>query len=128
MWSCVQDAVGYPLLRWRAALVPVTQFGSSIGMPLIIIGFLFQLTGLIWVGIIALSAALLFQLVTLPVELDASRRALKSLEAENVFRSEELPAARKVLRAAAFTYLAATISTALQIFRLILLSNRSRRD
>lgn len=124
----VQDAVGYPLLRWRAALVPVTQFGSSIGMPLIIIGFLFQLTGLIWVGIIALSAALLFQLVTLPVELDASRRALKSLEAENVFRSEELPAARKVLRAAAFTYLAATISTALQIFRLILLSNRSRRD
>lgn len=124
----VQDATGYPLLRLRSALVPVTQFGSMIGMPLILIGFVMQLMGLVTLGIIAFSAALVFQIVTLPVEFDASRRALATLESAGVFSTEEVPAARKVLRAAAFTYIAATLSTALQVLRLVLLANRSRRN
>lgn len=124
----VQDAKGYQFLKLRSALVPVSQIGSTIGMPLILIGFVLQWMGLVTIGIIALSAALLFQIVTLPVELDASRRALVNLEQLNVFTSDELPAARQVLNAAAFTYIAATLSTALQILRLVLLSNRSRRD
>ncbi|EHR37925.1 zinc metallopeptidase [Facklamia languida] len=123
----VQDAEGYSMLKLRSFLVPISQFGSSIGMPLIILGFILQMMGLVTIGIIALSLALLFQCVTLPVEFDASRRALNVLESYQVFSSEEIPAARKVLRAAAFTYIAATLSTALQIFRLVLLSNR-RRD
>ncbi|MGX7109154.1 zinc metallopeptidase [Facklamia miroungae] len=124
----VQHAKDYQFLKLRSALVPISQFGSMIGMPIIMIGFIFQIMGLVTIGIIALSAALLFQIVTLPVEIDASKRALISLEQLNVFSQEELPAARKVLNAAAFTYIAATLSTALQILRLILLSNRSRRD
>lgn len=122
----VQDATDYGFLKLRTALVPVTQFGSSIGMPLILAGFLFGLAGLINIGIIALSLALLFQIVTLPVEFNASKRAIQSLQAHDVFMEEEIPAAKKVLNAAAFTYLAATLSTALQILRLILLSRRRR--
>lgn len=125
----VQHATDYGFLKLRSALVPISQFGSSIGMPLIFAGFIFQIVGLIKLGIIALSAALLFQIVTLPVEFDASKRAISSLQQYQVFNSEELPAAKRVLNAAAFTYLAGTISTALQIFRLILISNRySNRD
>ncbi|MGF3111983.1 zinc metallopeptidase [Facklamia sp. P12945] len=124
----VQDAKNYQFLKLRSALVPVSQFGSMIGMPIIILGFLFQMMGLVTIGIIALSTALLFQIVTLPVELDASKRALISLEQLDIFTQGELPAARKVLNAAAFTYIAATFSTALQILRLIILSNRSRRN
>ncbi|MGF3182530.1 zinc metallopeptidase [Facklamia sp. P12934] len=124
----VQDAKNYQFLKLRSALVPVSQFGSMIGMPIIILGFLFQMMGLVTIGIIALSTALLFQIVTLPVELDASKRALISLEQLDIFTQGELPAARKVLNAAAFTYIAATFSTALQILRLIILSNGSRRN
>ncbi|MGF3066570.1 zinc metallopeptidase [Facklamia sp. P12955] len=124
----VQDAKNYQFLKLRSALVPVSQFGSMIGMPIIILGFLFQMMGLVTIGIIALSTALLFQIVTLPVELDASKRALISLEQLDIFTQGELPAARKVLNAAALTYIAATFSTALQILRLIILSNRSRRN
>ncbi|MGF3196138.1 zinc metallopeptidase [Facklamia sp. P13055] len=124
----VQDSKNYQFLKLRSALVPVSQFGSMIGMPIIILGFLFQMMGLVTIGIIALSTALLFQIVTLPVELDASKRALISLEQLDIFTQGELPAARKVLNAAALTYIAATFSTALQILRLIILSNRSRRN
>ncbi|MCR8969975.1 zinc metallopeptidase [Facklamia sp. 7083-14-GEN3] len=124
----VQDAKNYQFLKLRSALVPVSQFGSMIGMPIIIMGFLFQMMGLVTIGILALSAALLFQIVTLPVEIDASKRALVSLEQLDIFTQGEMPAARKVLNAAAFTYIAATLSTALQILRLIILSNRSRRN
>ena len=122
----VQDATDYGFLKLRSALVPVTQFGSSIGMPLILAGFLFGLTGLINIGIIALGLALVFQVVTLPVEFNAIKRAIQSLQNHNVFMEDEIPAAKEVLNAAAFTYLAATLSTALQILRLILLSRRRR--
>ena len=121
----VQDAEGYLMLRLRASLVPVVNIGSSLAIPLILIGMLFQITGLVTAGIVAFAFVLLFQLVTLPVEFDASKRALEILEHEQVFQAEELPDAESVLRAAAFTYVAASISTALQLLRLIMISRRN---
>ena len=120
----VQDAQNYGFLRLRAALVPVVNIGSQAAMPLIFIGLLMQWMGLVKLGIFAFTLVLLFQIVTLPVEFDASKRALQILEGQGVFSMAELPGARKVLRAAAFTYVAAAISTALQLFRLILISRR----
>lgn len=95
-------------------------------MPLILIGLLFQFTGLVNIGILAFGLVVVFQLVTLPVEFDASKRALAILGDTGIFVNEEVPAAKKVLDAAAFTYIAATLSTALQLIRLILISNRRR--
>lgn len=122
----LQDAENYPFLRLRSSLVPIVNIGSSIAIPMIIIGMLLSVTGLINLGIIAFALTLLFQLVTLPVEFDASKRALAILESQHIFTTEEIPAARKVLNAAAFTYIAATLSTALQLLRFIGLSNRRR--
>lgn len=122
----IQDQKDYAFLRVRSAIAPVVQIGSSIAMPLILIGLLFQLTGLVNIGILAFGLVVVFQLVTLPVEFDASKRALAILGDTGVFVQEEVPAAKKVLDAAAFTYIAATLSTALQLIRLILISNRRR--
>ncbi|WP_124058297.1 zinc metallopeptidase [Vaginisenegalia massiliensis] len=118
----VQDAHGYVPLRLRAALVPVTQLGSTIAMPLIFIGFALSMMQLIRLGIFAFAMVLVFQVVTLPVEFDASNRAMKVLEKQGLLTAEELPAARRVLNAAALTYVAATLSTALQLLRFILIS------
>lgn len=127
----VQDAVGYAPLKIRAAIVPVANIGSTISIPLILIGALIsgQSGGmLINIGLLAFSMALVFQLVTLPVEFDASRRALKILSEGGLLTQEELPMAKKVLFAAALTYVAAALATFLQLLRLILLfSNRSNR-
>ncbi|HBY89890.1 zinc metallopeptidase [Ruoffia sp. FAM 24228] len=122
----IQDQKDYAFLKVRSAIAPVVQIGSSIAMPLILIGLLFQLTGLVNIGILAFGLVVVFQLVTLPVEFDASKRALAILGDTGVFVQEEVPAAKKVLDAAAFTYIAATLSTALQLIRLILISNRRR--
>lgn len=122
----IQDQKEYAFLKVRSAIAPVVQIGSSIAMPLILIGLLFQLTGLVNIGILAFGLVVVFQLVTLPVEFDASKRALAILGDTGVFVQEEVPAAKKVLDAAAFTYIAATLSTALQLIRLILISNRRR--
>lgn len=122
----IQDQKDYAFLKVRSAIAPVVQIGSSIAMPLILIGLLFQLTGLVNIGILAFGLVVVFQLVTLPVEFDASKRALAILGNTGVFVQEEVPAAKKVLDAAAFTYIAATLSTALQLIRLILISNRRR--
>lgn len=123
----VQDATNYFPLRLRAALVPITQLGSTLAVPLIFAGFLLQMMQLVTIGIIAFAAVLVFQLVTLPVEFDASRRALQVLESQQLLAPEELPAARKVLNAAALTYVAATLNSALTLIRFIALSSR-RRD
>lgn len=123
----VQDAQGYFFLRFRNAIVPVVQIGSSLAMPLILIGLIMSWAQLFNIGLILFSLALIFQLVTLPVEFDASRRALNILQENGLFTQAELPAARAVLRAAAFTYVAATIATALQLLRFILLANNRRR-
>ena len=125
----VQDAKGYLPLRLRAAIVPVANIGSTVSIPLILIGVVLQGSFLINLGLIAFSLALVFQLVTLPVEFDASRRALRILSEGGLLTEEEVPMARRVLVAAALTYVAAAISTFLQLLRLILIfGNNNRRD
>lgn len=125
----VQDAQNYFPLRLRASLVPVANIGSQMAMPIILIGLLLQTQFLIQVGLIAFSLAFLFQVVTLPVEFNASRRALAILGEGGLLTPEELPQARKVLIAAALTYVAAAISTLLQLLRLVILfGGRGRND
>lgn len=126
----VQDNKSYIPLKLRAAIVPVANFGSMLSFPIIMIGVLLSWNQtLINIGILAFSLALLFQLVTLPVEFNASRRALKILGEGDLLTAEELPMARKVLFAAALTYVAAALSTFLQLLRLILLfGGNNRRD
>lgn len=124
----VQDAKNYFPLRLRAAIVPVANIGSQMAMPIILVGLLLQTQFLIQVGLIAFSLAFLFQVVTLPVEFNASRRALAILGEGGLLTEEELPQARKVLIAAALTYVAAAISTLLQLLRLVLLFGGRRDD
>lgn len=124
----VQDQQDYSFLKLRSAFVPFVQIGSNLAMPLIFIGLLLNIMGLVNVGIIAFSLVLIFQLITLPVEFDASKRALAILGDTGVFVPEETPAAKKVLDAAAFTYIAATLSTALQLLRFIMIANSRRRN
>lgn len=125
----VQDAKGYLPLRIRHAIVPVANIGSAVSIPLILIGVLLRGSFLINLGILAFSLAFIFQLVTLPVEFDASRRALRILADGGLLTEEEVPLARKVLFAAALTYVAAAVATLLQLLRLIILfGNNNRRD
>lgn len=126
----IQHARGYAPLSIRSALVPVANFGSSIAWPLIIIGLIMnsQTSQLFLnLGVIAFSMAVLFQIVTLPVELNASRRALKILGNTGMLYPDEIRETRKVLTAAALTYIAGAASAILQLLRLIMISN-SRRD
>ncbi|OJG26391.1 Zn-dependent protease [Enterococcus columbae DSM 7374 = ATCC 51263] len=124
----VQDAKNYFPLRLRASIVPLANIGSTMSIPLILIGVLMRGQFLINLGLIAFSLAFIFQLVTLPVEFDASRRALRILAEGGLLDEEELPMARKVLTAAALTYVAAAVSTLLQLLRLIILFGGNRRD
>lgn len=126
----IQHARGYAPLSIRGALVPVANFGSSIAWPLILIGLLMnsQTSQLFLdLGVIAFSLAVLFQIVTLPVEFNASRRALKILGNTGMLYPDEVRETRKVLTAAALTYVAGAASAILQLLRLIMISN-SRRD
>ncbi|MDR1018737.1 MAG: zinc metallopeptidase [Lachnospiraceae bacterium] len=126
----IQHQKGYAPLAIRGALVPVANIGSWIAWPLIIIGFLINSNSsdtLINLGILAFSLSVLFQIVTLPVEFNASKRAVRILDESNILYEEEVPQARKVLRAAALTYVASAAASILQLLRLVLLSN-SRRD
>lgn len=126
----VQDATGYLPNKIRSSLVPVAQIGSTAGPYLAIIGLVFQsATGdiLFNIGIILYFFALLFYLVTLPVEFDASRRAIASLDQSGMLTTDELRGAKKVLNAAALTYVASALTAVLSLLRLILLS-RSRRN
>ena len=118
----VQDAVSYAPMRWRAGLVPVVNLGSQLSMPLILIGCLFGFNEtLIRLGILCFGAVLLFQIVTLPVEFNASHRALSFLKSSQLLNGQELQMGQKVLFAAALTYVAAVLSTILQLLRLVLL-------
>ena len=126
----VQHAIGSAPLRFRGALVPIANLGSTIAWPLIIIGLLF--TGessllFLNLGIIAFSLAVLFQIVTLPVEFDASNRAVRVLGSTGLLYEDELRDTRKVRSAAALTYVAGAAASILQLLRIILLAN-SRRD
>lgn len=105
----IQDAQSYSWMKMRTALAPVVQFGSSIAGVLIIMGLVIQFSGLFWLGIVAYASAVLFQVITLPVEINASRRALAQLENAQILTPNELPGARQVLTSAAFTYLAGAL-------------------
>lgn len=126
----IQHATGYAPLVFRSALVPVANFGSTIAWPLILIGLLFNSQSSILflnLGILAFSLAVLFQIVTLPVEFNASSRAIRMLSGNGMLYEDEVQATRKVLTAAALTYVAGAASAILQLLRIILISNSRRR-
>ena len=122
----IQDKEGYVPLRLRNAIVPVVNIGSMGAFPLFLIGLFMGAPVLINLGIILFAGVVVFHLVTLPVELDASARALKLLSSTGILMNDELGGARKVLNAAALTYVAATIMAIAQLLRLLILS-RGRR-
>ncbi|MBC7217598.1 MAG: zinc metallopeptidase [Candidatus Caldatribacterium sp.] len=117
----LQKREGYAPFALRSTLVPVAGFGSQLALPLFFLGFLFAFRPLMDIGILLFSAAVLFQLVVLPVEFNASRRALNILERFGLIDRDEKPLARQMLQAAALTYVAATAMAALQLVRLFLL-------
>lgn len=124
----IQHAVGYAPIKLRNSIVPIVNISSSISMPLFVLGLVMGLPMLTNIGVMLFSAVLFFQLVTLPVEFNASRRALEILKISNMLYDEEVTKAGKVLGAAAMTYVASVASTALQLLRLILIANNRRRD
>ncbi len=120
----VQDKVGYKAMNLRANLVPVANFGSTLAIPLFFIGMLFtSFNWLMDVGIVFFAAAVLFHLVTLPVEFDASRRAVRILNSGGYLAPDEVGGAKKVLDAAAWTYVAAATMALLSLLRLVLIRN-----
>ena len=125
----VQYATNYAPIKLRAAIIPVTNFGSRLAMPLIMLGVVlssvsYQLYSFVYVGILCFSLSLVFQLVTLPVEFNASSRALQAIESGNLLTDTELVGARKTLKAAAMTYVAATAVSLGQLVRLLLIFGR----
>lgn len=123
----VQHSIRYAPLIFRNAIIPVTNFGSKLAIPLFIMGLIFNYPPVSQLGILLFSLVAVFQLVTLPVEFNASSRALATLEQFDYLSPSELRGSRKVLKAAALTYVAALLVTLTQLLRLILLS-RNRRD
>ena len=124
----VQHAKGYFPIKVRMAIIPMTKFGSALAMPIFFIGLLFAMPALLSLGIILYATVALFQLITLPVEFNASARALEAIGSSGMFDSEEKKAARKVLTAAALTYVAALASSLLTLLRLLVLANGRRRN
>lgn len=129
----IQHAQGYAPLKLRAALVPITNLGSNLAMPLVLIGLLFSSFSygfyIAFAGVICFATATVFQLVTLPVEFNASRRALSVLESQGIVSSEEKSGVRKVLWAAAMTYVAALFVSLANLLRIliIVMGGRNRR-
>ncbi len=129
----VQYALGYAPIKLRAAIIPVTNFGTKIAWPLMMFGLLlsgmsYAFYNLVYVGIACFSLSLVFQLITLPVEFNASRRAVAAIEQGGILYEDELDGAKKTLRAAALTYVAAAATSLVQLLRLISIYGRRRRD
>ena len=129
----VQYAENYGPIKLRAAIIPITNIGSRLAMPLILMGVLFTAMGsvsdtLIYLGIAAFGLSLVFQLVTLPVEFNASRRAMQAIESAQILTDSEQKGAKKTLQAAALTYVAATAVALTQLLRLILIFGGRGRD
>jgi uncharacterized protein len=120
----IQDAKRYAPMRIRQALVPAATIGQSLWFIPVVLGLIMGLTGLVTVGLVLFAAIVLFQLVTLPVEFDASRRALVALEGSGLLAADELPGARKVLSAAALTYVAGFVAALGQLVYFFLISRR----
>lgn len=124
----IQHDVNYLPLQLRASFVPVAQFGSTLSFPLLIIGLLMGSPTLAQLGVWAFTAVVLFQLITLPVEFNASSRAVSLLAGGGYLTQEEVAPTRRVLNAAALTYVAAAITAILNLIRLLLISGMLRRD
>ena len=124
----IQDAQNYVPLNLRSAIVPVANIGSTLSWPLFLAGLILSIRPLLTLGILLFSFAVLFQLVTLPVEFNASSRALKMLGSSGMLGTDEVTGAKKVLTAAALTYVAALASSILQLLRLIILAGGRDRD
>lgn len=131
----VQYAQNYFPIKIRAAIIPITNFGSKLAMPLILLGIILSTFGsfsytLVYVGIACFSLSLIFQLITLPVEFNASRRAINAIEESNILTISEMVGAKKTLKAAAMTYVAAVAVSLAQLLRLLILfgGGRKRRD
>lgn len=129
----VQYAQSYAPIKLRAAIIPITNIGSKLAMPLILVGLLLAVFEnlsytFVYLGIACFGLSLVFQLITLPVEFNASRRALSAIESGELLTQEEQKGARKTLTAAAMTYVAATAVSLAQLLRLILIFGRRRRD
>ena len=123
----LQHARGYLPLQWRTAMVPITTIGSNLAWPLLMIGFIFGALSLVKIGIIFFAAAVVFQLVTLPVEFDASRRAVAVLRNQAMVSAIELNGVEKVLTAAAMTYVAAAAAAVLQLLYFLMRAGLLRR-
>ncbi len=129
----VQYAQSYAPIKLRAAIIPITNFGSRLAMPLILLGILLSFLGemsyfFVYLGIACFGLSLVFQLITLPVEFNASRRAMEAISQSNLLTEAEQTGARKTLSAAALTYVAATATALAQLLRLIAIFGRRRRD
>ena len=129
----VQYAKNYVPIKLRAAIIPITNIGSKLAMPLILMGILFGFLGelsytFVYLGIACFGLSFVFQLVTLPVEFNASRRAIRAIDQQELLTDEEIKGARKTLSAAAMTYVAATAVALAQLLRLILIFGRRRDD
>ncbi len=129
----VQYAVGYGPIHLRAAIIPITNIGSKLAMPLILIGLLLEFFAeisniFVVLGVICFSLSVVFQFVTLPVEFNASRRAINAISDSYILTNDELRGAKKTLTAAAMTYVAATAVALMQLLRLIMIFGRRRRD
>jgi Zn-dependent membrane protease YugP len=118
----IQYAHGYSPMKVRAAIIPMTNVGSKLALPLLLIGFLMAATGLIYAGIALFSTVALFQLVTLPVEFNASNRALAAIQSGSILTPQEIDGSRKVLTAAALTYVAALAMSVMQILRFLMMA------
>lgn len=123
----IQHAQGYMPIKIRQAIIPVTSICSNLSMPLILLGLLFSFPSLAYIGVILFGASTVFQLVTLPVEFNASARAIRVLDEYHYLEDDELRAAKKTLSAAALTYVAALAVSLANLLRLFLLVNRSKR-
>ena len=124
----IQDANKYIFMNIRSAIVPIVNFASYAGYFAIMIGFFASAMNLVWFGIIMECVILLFQLITLPVEFNASSRALKQIKELNFLEKKEYSKGRSMLRAAAMTYVASVATTLLEIFRLVLMATSRRND
>lgn len=123
-----QNDQNYFPLRLRHALVPICQFGSNAAFPLVILGMIVNFSFLIALGVVLFFLAVFFQLVTLPVEFDASRRALETIKADHLLNDDEVVGAKKVLTAAALTYVAAAFIAVINLVRIILIFSKRGRD
>ncbi len=122
----IQDKEGYLFLKLRSLIFPIVNIATSISYYIILIGFIFEMLDLVYIGIGLTSLGLLFQIITLPVEFNASKRAGKEIDAMHLANSEEKSGIKKVLVSAALTYVAGVLTSALQILRLLLIANSDR--